>query len=76
MATSRFPTLVLNVTHPLVPEEISGFCAGKRAVLIVEEGAPDFIEQAIGQILRKADLNTQAARQRPARRWPASTRRS
>ena len=52
------PTLVLNVVHPLVPEEISGFCAGKKAVLIVEEGSPDFIEQAIGQILRKADLNT------------------
>jgi indolepyruvate ferredoxin oxidoreductase alpha subunit len=53
----RVPILVLNVTHPLVPEEISGFCAGKKAVLVVEEGSPDFIEQAIGQILRKADIN-------------------
>ena len=52
------PTLVLNVVHPLVPEEIVGFCAGKGAVLVVEEGNPDFLEQAIGQILRKADLNT------------------
>jgi indolepyruvate ferredoxin oxidoreductase alpha subunit len=52
------PTLVLNVVHPLVPEEIAGFCAGKRAVLVIEEGTPDFIEQAVGQILRKADLNT------------------
>jgi indolepyruvate ferredoxin oxidoreductase alpha subunit len=52
------PTLVLNVTHPLVPEQIAGFCAGKRGVLVVEEGAPDYLEQAIGQILRKADLNT------------------
>jgi indolepyruvate ferredoxin oxidoreductase alpha subunit len=51
-------THVLNVTHPLVPEEIARFCAGKRAVLVVEEGSPDFLEQAIGQILRKADLNT------------------
>lgn len=54
----RIPTLVLNVTHPLVPEQIAGFCAGKRGVLVVEEGAPDYLEQAIGQILRKADLNT------------------
>jgi indolepyruvate ferredoxin oxidoreductase alpha subunit len=52
------PTLVLNVTHPLAPEQVAGFCAGKRGVLVVEEGAPDFLEQAIGQILRKADLNT------------------
>jgi TPP-dependent indolepyruvate ferredoxin oxidoreductase alpha subunit len=37
----QIPTLVLNVTHPLVPEEISGFCAGKRAVLLIEEGSPE-----------------------------------
>jgi indolepyruvate ferredoxin oxidoreductase alpha subunit len=52
------PTLVLNVVHPLVPEEIVSFCVGKRAVLLIEEGSPDFIEQGIGQILRKADLQT------------------
>jgi indolepyruvate ferredoxin oxidoreductase alpha subunit len=54
----RLPVLVLNVTHPLVPEQVAGFCAGKRGVLVVEEGAPDYLEQAIGQILRRADLNT------------------
>ncbi len=52
------PTLVLNVTHPLAPEQITSFCAGLDAVLIVEEGAPDYIEQAVGQILRQADLQT------------------
>jgi indolepyruvate ferredoxin oxidoreductase, alpha subunit len=54
----EIPTHVLNVTYPLVPGEITEFCAGKRAVLVVEEGGPDFIEKEIGQILRKADLNT------------------
>ena len=54
----RLPTHVLNVTHPLVPEEIAHFCAGKRAVLVMEEGSPEFLEQSIGQILRRADLNT------------------
>ena len=54
----EIPTLVLNVTHPLAPGQITQFCAGKKAVLIVEEGQPEFIEQAIGQILRKADLQT------------------
>ena len=56
--TVSVSTLVLNVTHPLNPKQISDFCAGKKAVLVVEEGAPDFLEQAIGQILRKADLQT------------------
>ena len=55
---SDVPLYVLNVTYPLVPDEIERFCAGKNAVLMVEEGQPDFLEQAVNAILRKADLNT------------------
>ena len=55
---SRVPVLVLNVVYPLVPEEITGFCAGKRAVLVVEEGFPDYIEQAVNVELRRADIQT------------------
>ncbi len=55
---SRIPELVLNVTYPLVPEEISGFCASKKAVLVIEEGQPDYLEQAIHAILRRADSST------------------
>ncbi len=54
----RIPILALNVVYPLVPEEITAFCAGKRAVLVVEEGQPEFIEQDIATILRRADLQT------------------
>src|SRR6185312_15173518 len=56
---SRVPMLVLNVVYPLVPEEIVAFCADKRAVMVVEEGHPDYIEQAINVELRRADLQTQ-----------------
>jgi indolepyruvate ferredoxin oxidoreductase alpha subunit len=55
---SKVPLYVLNVTYPLVDEEFTRFCAGKRAVLLVEEGQPDFIEQAVNSILRKADVQT------------------
>ncbi|MPS30628.1 indolepyruvate ferredoxin oxidoreductase subunit alpha [Pigmentiphaga sp.] len=55
---SRIPLYVLNVTYPLVDEEFVRFCAGKRGILIVEEGQPDYIEQAVHAILRRADLNT------------------
>jgi indolepyruvate ferredoxin oxidoreductase alpha subunit len=55
---SAFSTLVLNVTCPLVPEQIRDFCLGKRAVLVVEEGQPEFIEQEIIAILRRLDVNT------------------
>jgi indolepyruvate ferredoxin oxidoreductase, alpha subunit len=55
---SRVPILVLNVVYPLVPEELRAFCATKRAVLVVEEGYPDYIEQAVNVELRRADINT------------------
>ena len=55
---SQIPLYVLNVTYPLVDEEFINFCTGKRGLLIVEEGQPDFIEQNIHAILRKADLQT------------------
>jgi indolepyruvate ferredoxin oxidoreductase alpha subunit len=55
---SRIPIQVLNVAYPLVPEELRGFCAGKRAVLVLEEGSPDYIEQAVNSELRRADLQT------------------
>jgi indolepyruvate ferredoxin oxidoreductase alpha subunit len=55
---SEIPIFVLNVTFPLVPEEISRFCVGKRAVLIVEEGTPEYIEQEILASLRRLDVNT------------------
>ncbi len=54
---SRVPLYVLNVTYPLVPQEWVRFCAGKRAVLVVEEGQPEFIEQAANQILNQHALN-------------------
>ncbi len=56
--TSRIPLYVLNVTYPLVPDEVVDFCRDKRAVLLVEEGQPDFIEQALSKILRQAGIDT------------------
>ena len=55
---ARLPIYVLNVTYPLIPDEMVQFCAGKEAVLVVEEGQPDYIEQALNTYLRKADVNT------------------
>lgn len=55
---TRIPLYVLNVTYPLVEEEVKKFCSGKRAVLVIEEGQPDFIEQNLHAILRRADIST------------------
>jgi indolepyruvate ferredoxin oxidoreductase alpha subunit len=55
--SSKVPLYLLNVTYPLIPEEWVRFCRSKRAVLIVEEGQPEYIEQAASQILRQNDVN-------------------
>src|SRR4029453_18191513 len=55
---SRIPLYVLNVTYPLIDAELVRFCAGKKAILIIEEGQPEFIEQAVNTILRRADVQT------------------
>ncbi len=55
---SRIPLMVLNVTHPLVPEQMVEFAAGKRGVLVLEEGNPEYIEHQINTFLRKADVQT------------------
>ena len=55
---SKIPLYVLNITYPLIDDEFKRFCAGKRGILLVEEGQPDFIEQNVNTILRRADLQT------------------
>lgn len=52
------PIYVMNVTYPILSEEVKGFCAGKKAVMMVEEGQPDYIEQAVNSILRKTNIQT------------------
>jgi indolepyruvate ferredoxin oxidoreductase alpha subunit len=53
----RFPILNLNVTNPIVPEEIISFLQGKKAVLIVEEGMPNLIEEQIRSIAQRSKLD-------------------
>ena len=55
---SVVPIYCLNVTYPLVPSEVTAFCASKRAVLMVEEGQPSYLEDAVNTILRKSDVQT------------------
>ncbi|MGH8734671.1 MAG: indolepyruvate ferredoxin oxidoreductase, partial [Burkholderiales bacterium] len=52
---SRIPILALNVVYPLVSEEIIEFSKNKKAILVLEEGQPEFIEQEIAMFLRRAD---------------------
>ena len=55
---TEVPLYVLNVTYPLIEDEVLDFCRDKDAVLIVEEGQPDYLEQALSKMLRNAGLDT------------------
>ena len=55
---SKVPVYLLNVAYPLIDDEIVGFCAGKKHVLVIEEGNPEYIEQYVNVVLRKANLKT------------------
>jgi indolepyruvate ferredoxin oxidoreductase alpha subunit len=55
---ARIPINCRNLAYPLIPDEVKQFCAGKRDVLIVEEGYPDYVEQAVNTELRRADIQT------------------
>jgi indolepyruvate ferredoxin oxidoreductase alpha subunit len=51
--SSKLPIYCMNVTYPLVPEELVAFCKDKRAVLMVEEGQPAYLEDALQATLRR-----------------------
>ena len=51
------PLLVLNVIHPLVPEQIEDFLRDKEHVLTIEEGNPAFLEQEVAAITQRAGLS-------------------
>ena len=55
---SRIPLYVMNVAYPLIDSELLRFCSGKKAVLVVEEGQPDYHEQAIHAVLGRAGVRT------------------
>ncbi|MEX0283277.1 MAG: thiamine pyrophosphate-dependent enzyme [Paracoccaceae bacterium] len=48
---TQVPIYCLNVTYPVVESEFQDFCADKDSILVVEEGAPEFIEQSLSTMV-------------------------
>lgn len=55
---AEIPIYMLNVPYPLVDSEIVEFCSDKEAVLLVEEGQPNYLEQNINSLLRQTKSET------------------
>ena len=62
---SKLPLYVLNVTFPLVDEDVIEFCTDKKHVLVVEEGYPAYIEDAIAALAHRARLTTRISGKNP-----------
>jgi indolepyruvate ferredoxin oxidoreductase alpha subunit len=58
---SAVPLYVMNVAYPLLDDEIASFCAGRKAILMVEEGQPEFIEHSLNTVLRRRDIQTRVS---------------
>lgn len=56
--TTDVPLYVMNVTYPMIDSEIATFALGKEAVLMVEEGQPEYLEQSLNTVLKRRDINT------------------
>jgi indolepyruvate ferredoxin oxidoreductase alpha subunit len=55
---SSVPIYVMNVAYPTIDDEVVDFCLGKKAVIMVEEGAPEYIEQTLHTLMRRRDIQT------------------
>ena len=58
---SAVPLYIMNVAYPMIDDEVVDFCVGKKAVLMVEEGAPEYIEQSLHTLLRRRDIQTRVS---------------
>lgn len=52
---TEVPLYCLNVTYPIVKDEFLDFVRDKDHVLLVEEGQPEFIEQAMSTMLIRSE---------------------
>jgi indolepyruvate ferredoxin oxidoreductase, alpha subunit len=53
---TQVPLYVMNVTYPMIDDEVEAFCRNKESVLVVEEGQPEYIEQAVNTALRRRNV--------------------
>jgi indolepyruvate ferredoxin oxidoreductase alpha subunit len=58
---SAVPLYIMNVAYPMIDDEVVDFCTGKKAVLMIEEGAPEYIEQSLHTLLRRRDIQTRVS---------------
>jgi len=57
LGNSQIPLYVMNVTYPLIDAELLDFARTKKAVLMIEEGQPNYIEQSLNKIFNDGAIS-------------------
>ena len=56
LGNTKISIYVLNVVHPLIPDEVISYAKNFKALLVIEEGQPQYIEQELGLLFHKEEI--------------------
>ena len=61
LGNTKISIYVLNIVHPLIPEEVISYAKKFKALLVIEEGQPQYIEQELGLLFHKEQIKVNLA---------------
>ena len=61
LGNTKISIYVLNIVHPLIPEEVITYTKKFKALLVIEEGQPQYIEQELGLLFHKEKIEVSLA---------------
>ena len=61
LGNSKISIYVLNIVHPLIPDEVVSYAKKFKALLVIEEGQPQYIEQELGLLFHKEKIEVSLA---------------
>ena len=61
LGNTKISIYVLNIVHPLIPDEVISYAKKFKALLIIEEGQPQYIEQELGLLFHKEKIEVSLA---------------
>ena len=56
LGNTKVSIYVLNIVHPLIPDEVISYAKKFKAILVIEEGQPQYIEQELGLLFHKEKI--------------------
>ena len=61
LGNTKISIYVLNIVHPIIPDEVISYAKKFKALLVIEEGQPQNIEQELGLLFHKEKIEVSLA---------------